>query len=234
MNNLFSIDGKLFRFFQRLWDILRLDLCFVICSLPALPLLFMYLGFFAEISPFVQLLLIMTAGCAIGAATTAAYSITLKMADDTEGYIFKPYFKAYKKNFRNGAILGFFNTLILEAAYMDFQLFDKTEGNPLFFLIVGIIAAVIAFVCFFYAYPLSARYENSIINTMKNSASICTRYILRTLIAVFVIAVLVVIFMWNSTTIFIGLLVAPGTIFLTVSGIALYIFKDIERKNSEE
>ena len=42
----------------------------------------------------------------IGASTTAAMSVALKLADDEEGYIAKSYFEAYKANFKQGVPMG--------------------------------------------------------------------------------------------------------------------------------
>ena len=76
---LFSVEGPLFKFFDRLWDLIKLNFFWLICSLPVVT---------------------------VGASTAAAFSITLHMADDTEGYIVKPFFKAFKANLKKGIPMG--------------------------------------------------------------------------------------------------------------------------------
>lgn len=204
--NFFSVDGKLYRFLSRFWDILRLNFYWLLFSLPIITM---------------------------GAATTAAFSLTLKMADETEGYIFRPFLKAFKENFKKGTIIGILNLIFAYAIYMDFQLFHAVEGNPIYFLIVGIIGCFIGVCSFFYAYALTAKYENTIMNTLKNSMDISIRYFGRTLITVLVCVVLYVLMNWNATMAFFFLLIGPACIFFTISGTASYIFKDIERKTRE-
>ena len=204
--NFFSTDGPVYRFLSRFWDVLRLNFYWLLFSLPIVT---------------------------IGASTTAAFSIALKMADETEGYIFRPFVKAFRENFKQGTVVGLCNVVFAYAVYLDFQLFHAVEGNPIYFLIFGIVGCFICVGAFLYPYALLARYENTIVNTLKNSFEISVRYFGRTLMVVCVVAVEVLLMMFNSTTIFIGLLIGPACIIYTISGPANYIFRDIERKNSE-
>ena len=48
-----------------------------------------------------------------------------------------------------------------------------------------------------------------------------------------VVAIESIVFIFNTTTMFLGLLIGPAVVFLTISGPALYIFRDIERKSKE-
>ena len=97
-------------------------------------------------------------------------------------------------------------------------------------LIFGIVAAFIFLMGFIYAFPLSARYENTLFNTIKNSANIATRYFVRTLFLFLVIAIEIALIMFNLTTMFIGLLIGPACIFLTISGFAVPFFREIEKE----
>lgn len=204
--NFFSVDGKLYRFLSRFWDVLRLNFCWLLFSLPIIT---------------------------IGASTTAAFSLGLRMADETETYIFGPFFKAFKENFKKGTIIGLMNLVYFYAMYLDFQLFDAVEGNPVIFLIVGIVGTFIGACGFLYAYALTARYENTIMNTLKNSFDITIRYFGRSLVTVLVCAVLYVILNWNELMLLFFILIGPACIIYTISGTALYIFRDIEKKTRE-
>lgn len=202
----FSVDGKLYRFLSRFWDMLKLNAIWLLFSLPIVTM---------------------------GAATVAAFSVTLKMVDENEGYIFRSFWKAFKENWKKGSIIGLINLFFIYALYLDFELFNKIKGNPIYFVIFGIIGIAVCIGSFLYAYALTARYENTILNTLKNSMDISVKYFVRTLIVVVVVAVEILVFCFNSTTILIGILVGPATMFLTISGMALYIFRDIEKKQKE-
>ena len=204
--NFFSTDGPLFRFLSRLWDMLKLNILWVICSLPLVT---------------------------IGAATAAAFSITLKMAEDTEGYVAREFFKAFKANLKQGIPAGILNLVFAYALYLDFQLFDAVEGNPIWFLILGIVGTVMCIGYFLYTYALMARYENTLLATIKNSMEISIKYFGRTMFLVVILAVELVIFFFNTTTLFLWVLIGPSVVFLTISGPAMHIFRDIEKKAKE-
>lgn len=203
---LFSIDGPLYSFFSRLLDMIKLNLLWCLFSLPIVT---------------------------IGASTAAAFAVTLKMVDEREGYIAKQFWNAFKANLKQGIPTGLMNLFFVYALYLDFQLFHAVEGNPIVFLILGIVGSVMCFGYFIYAYALMARYDNTLLRTIKNSMDISVKYFGRTVMIAVVVAVEIVIFIFNTTTMFLGLLIGPAVIFLTISGPAMYIFRDIERKSKE-
>ena len=166
----------------------------------------------------------------VGAATVAAYSVTLKMADEQEGYVARQFVKAFKENWRQGIPMGLLALFCSYAVYLDFELQRVAEGDSTMFLIFGIVAAFVFGMSFIYAFPLSARYENTLIGTLKNSVNIATRYFARTLLMVAILAGEVIVFIFNYMTLFFGLLIGPACIMLTISGFALHFFKEIEKE----
>lgn len=203
---LFSIDGPLYNFFSRLLDMIKLNILWFLFSLPVVT---------------------------IGASTAAAFAVTLKMVDEREGYIAKQFWNAFKANLKQGIPTGLLNLFFVYALYLDFQLFHAVEGNPIYFLILGIVGSVMCFGYFIYAYALMARYDNTFLKTLKNSMDISVKYFGRTVMIAVVVAVEIIVFIFNTTTMFLGLLIGPAVVFLTISGPAMYIFRDIERKSKE-
>lgn len=203
---LFSIDGPLYNFFSRLLDMIKLNVLWFLFSLPVVT---------------------------IGVSTAAAFSVTLRMVDEREGYIAKQFWTAFKANLKQGIPAGLLNLFFVYALYLDFQLFHAVEGNPIYFLILGIVGSVMCFGYFIYAYALMARYDNTLLKTLKNSMDISVKYFGRTVMIAVVVAVEIIVFIFNTTTMFLGLLIGPAVIFLTISGPAMYIFRDIERKSKE-
>lgn len=202
----FSADGALYKFISRLWDMIKLNFLWMLFSLPIVTM---------------------------GAATVAVYSVTLKMVDESEGYVARQFIKAFKENWKQGIPLGLIALFCSYVVYLDFEMFNKIEGNPTILLVFGIIAAFVFGMALIYAFPLSARYENTLIGTLKNSVNIATRYLVRTLVLVFVLAVEVVLFLFNQTTMIFGILIGPACIMLTISGFALYFFREIEKEEKE-
>lgn len=187
---------------QRLWDVVKLNLLWLLFSLP-----------------------IVTAGC----STIAAFSVTLKMTEDREGNIGRDFLKAFRENWKQGIPMSFIGIICFLSVYYDFQLYNAMTENALPFLLIGVFAAYIFTLSLIYAFPLLARYDNTVLNSLKNSFRLGMRYFGRTLILVFVVALEVVIIAWNYTTMFVGLLMGPACIIFTISGVAMYIFRDMEK-----
>lgn len=196
----FSVDSPFYRFITKFWDLVQLNFFWLLCSLPIVT---------------------------IGASTVAACSVALKMAEDTEGYIARAFFKAFKENLKCGIPLGILALVAAYAVYLDFQFWNATESA--LFLVMGIVAVFVFSISFIYAFPLMARYENTFFKTLKNSQEIALRYFFRTLFTVFIMAVEFLLFQWNITLMFIGLLVGPGIILYTLCAFAIRLFRLIEK-----
>lgn len=206
----FSVDSGLYKFISRLWDVIKLNLLWILCSLPIIT---------------------------IGVSTIAAYSVTLKIINDEEGYVGRSFFAAFKANFKQGMIIGPITVLFVVALYFYYKL----GGLETYIFVMGFVAGFLFYIATVYTFPLLARYENGIIKTVKNSMKISLRYIGKTALMTLVVAVEAVVFMWNEITWVIAFLVGPVCIFMTISAFALRIFKQIEsmggvvkRENSEE
>lgn len=200
---LFQIDGPIYQFFTRLWDMIKLNFFWLLCSLPVVT---------------------------IGASTVAAYTVTLKMIGDQEGYIGKEFFKAFRENLKNGIPLGLISLVAAYAVYLDFQIFGALEDAPLMILIMGVVAIFVFVLGLIYAFPLSARYENTLVNTLKNSWEISLRYFGRTVLLLVVLAVELVLFFFTNWMMILFALIGPSCLFLTVSGFAMYIFGRLEKE----
>lgn len=199
----FSIDSPLYRFLSKLMDVLKLNFLWILFSLPVIT---------------------------IGASTVAAMSVAIKMTDDEEGYIGRSFVKAFKENWKQGTLLWLITAVACYALYLDFQLFEAVEGNPIMFLVIGIVSAALVIVALIYAYPLLARYENTLFKTIQNSIDISRKYFGRTLLLVIVVAFEFLIFQFNSTMIFLGMIFGPGFIILTIAGFSKRIFQEIEKE----
>ena len=198
----FSIDSPFYRFMQRLWDVCKLNLIWLICSLP-----------------------VITLGC----STIAAFSVTLRMTEDKEGDVLRDFFKAFKANWKQGIPMSIIMLICPLSVWYDFQIYNAVEENSLIFLIIGMITAYLFFFSLIYVFPLLARYENSIINSLRNSYKLGLKYIGRTILLALVLVFEFVVWFWNTTTLFVGFLIGPICIMFTISGTAMYIFRDMEK-----
>ena len=130
--------------------------------------------------------------------------LALRMVDDEEGYICKSFIKEWKENWKQGTVLWLLSIVACYAVYLDFQLFEAVEGNPIMFLIIGMVSCFVVVLCLIYAYPLMARYENTLVRTIQNSYRIARKYF--------------------------GIAVGPAIMIFTIAGISKRIFQEIEKE----
>ena len=172
----FSIDSPFYRFMQRLWDVCKLNLIWLLFSLPVITM---------------------------GGSTIAAFSVTLKMTEEREGDIVRDFLKGFKGNWKQGIPMSVLMIVCPLAVWYDFQLFNSMEENALPFLLVGMFAAYIFTLSLVYSFALLARYENTVLNCLINSFCLSMKYFGRTLILIAVLVIEFVIWFWNYTTIFV-------------------------------
>lgn len=206
MAKLFSVDSKTMQFLSRIWDLLLLNLLFLIGSLPIVT---------------------------FGVSLIASYTVTLKMVEDREDSIVIAYLKAFKENLRQGLILSIAFIICVAAVIADFVLFELVEDNPVGFLILGIVSAVLVFIHFFYVWALAARYHNSLYRHLTNSRSIFIRFFGRSMLCSVIVAFEVWLFFMNNWMLaFIGIFIAPIIIIATISAFAIKLFRVLEKENA--
>lgn len=119
------------------------------------------------------------------------------------------------------------------AVYLDFQLFGAVKNNPVILLIIGMVSVFLVIIAMIYSFSLLARYENTVVRTIQNSMDISRKYFGKTLILVILVAAEVLIFQYNSTMIFLGILFGPGFIIYTVCSSKQTCILTDERVNRE-
>lgn len=204
-NGFFSIESPLYKFMVKLLDIIKLNFMWLLCSIPVITM---------------------------GAATTAAFYIGLKMGTDEESYIAAPFIREFKANLKQGSIIGVIQMLVIYVIYTDFRLSAAAGEKRLVYMAAGIVAIFLAFLHFIYVYALLARYENTILNTIRNSFSICIKFFPKTIVMLLLVLSECAIFLWNFTTMFIGFFIGPACIILTICKFAMPMFKKIEDESA--
>ncbi|MCM1307356.1 MAG: DUF624 domain-containing protein [Butyrivibrio sp.] len=195
----FSTEGALYKFISRFWDMVKLNFIWLVCSLPVIT---------------------------VGVSTIAAYTVTLRMIEEHEGYVVSNFFKAFKENFKQGMAIGPITVLFAAVLYIDFTLAGRHTG----FAVLGVFSAFLFVIALIYAYPLLARYENKLFQTIKNSMRIALRYFGRTVFLAVLLVAEAMVFRITNITLIIGLLIGPACMMLTVSGFAMMFFKEIEKE----
>lgn len=151
MKRIFDMDNPFWRALSVAADLLVLNLLTLLCSLP-----------------------VITAGAAI----TAMNDGVIHLVRQEETYVVKPYFRAFASNFKKGTFLWLL--LLLAAAFLYFDYLAAAAYIPAMRLPIAALA-VIVLAFSHYAFALLARYENTLIGTIKNAATLAVGYFPRTL-----------------------------------------------------
>ena len=142
MGKLFNPDSPVMRFLGKMADLMILNVIVTICCLPILT---------------------------VGAAITAMNYVVLKMVRGEEGYIVKDFFKSFKMNFRQATgiwciMLVFILIFIGDYWIVMFSGVSFPEGLN----VVLMAVAILLFVVSTYIFPVLARFDNTVRNTIKN------------------------------------------------------------------
>lgn len=149
-----SIEHPFFEFMGGLGDWMILNVLFVITSLPVIT---------------------------IGMTLTALYKVSLRRVRGESNYAAREYFQACREEWKQGMKLGIF--FLLTGALL---LFDTLYGRSLGKLVNLAIGILLVLWCFTacYAFPLQARFENNLKNTLSNALLLAFKNLPVTLIAV--------------------------------------------------
>lgn len=199
---IFSQNSGFVKFVNKALDIIFLNILWIVFSLPIVT---------------------------IGASTCAAFSVTLKMVDDEEGYIGRSFVKAFKGNFKQGSFMWLITAPCIYLGYLIWQVVIKADDVNFLLILGAILYSAVVIAINIYAYPLIARYKNTLKNMIKNSVAICMTYFWRTILIVVVVTVEVFIICWNRWTLLAGILLGPEFIIFTISGISKRIFQQIDK-----
>ena len=188
INSLFSPNNVFFRFMGRISDLMILNFLWIICSIPIIT---------------------------IGASTTALYDTTLKLIDETEGYLFKNFLKSYKQNFKKATIIWigvlfiFFIIGVNLAFWIQFKSITGyiTVSIMLFMLFLFLFTEI-------YLFPILSKFNKSIKDTVKYAFILSMKYLPYSLVIMVISSIFIVL-----TVIF------PFTIlFMIFVGVAFYAY----------
>lgn len=135
----------------------------------------------------------------IGAGISALYSVTLKMAKGEESYIAREYFRAFKGNFRQATIVWSVTLGLLVVFYENFHMMNagalsgSAKDVTQVLLTVSAVFLVLILLWFF---PLIARFENTLKQTLVNALVMAVRHFGYTLLllAITIIPIAVTVF----------------------------------------
>lgn len=167
MGRFFDLESPIMRFLNRVADLMILNLVMIVCCLPVIT---------------------------IGASVTAMHYVVLKMIRGEDGYLIRGFFKSFKTNFKQATLIWLIMLVIIVIYVGDALIFSfsgLTFPKP---MVIAVIAVgIIIYMIAMYIFPLLARFENSIRNTIKNAALIAIGNLPKTILMAILYALPLVI-----------------------------------------
>ena len=164
MGNIFRWDSPLMKFMMLITNLVCLNVLWLVCCLP-----------------------VVTAG----AATTAMYYVVFQYITKQDDAVLKPFFRAFKENFRQVTPVWILNLLI--GAALAAEIFYLTQSGEVWLKVVFGVLLLIYAGASSYLYPILARYDTPAKMAMFNSFALPVRHLFSTVLVVAFNAVPVVL-----------------------------------------
>lgn len=172
MGRFLDMDSPLMRVLNRVGDLMILNFLMIICCIPVIT---------------------------VGAAYTGMHYVLLKMVRDREGYLVRGFFKSFVMNFRQATLMWLLMLLVIMVYVGDILIFNFSGmvfPKP---VIVAVLAvAIVLLMMAVYVFPLQARFENPIKNTLKNAMILAFANLPKTLLMLACYALPLVICYFSS------------------------------------
>lgn len=153
MPNLISGSGVM-RFLNRLGELIELNFCFLLCSLPLVT---------------------------SGAAACALYAVCFRFGTVREGRPLREFFRSFRENLRQGTVLWLLQAVVtVFCGYCALVLYLR--GGYLhyafipFLVLLGLVLVVGG-----YLFPLVSQFENTLWGTLRNAVILSLGYLPRSL-----------------------------------------------------
>ena len=138
----FNIDAKFWRVMGLLGDLVKVNLLFLLTSLPLVT---------------------------VGASLTAMYSVLFRLREEREGGVARDYFSAFRENFLPATVLWLVYAVFAAACALNVLVGAAGGGAAL--VMLGVVAALVSMVAL-YAFAMLARFRNSLAGTLRKAVLI--------------------------------------------------------------
>lgn len=199
---MFKLESPFMNFLNKVADIMILGVVFMIACIPVFT---------------------------VGAALTAAYYMGFKMVKNEESYIIKGFLKAFKENFKQATAIWILVLLFALLLIADYQIILYSgiafaSGMRIAMLTVTVIVMLgIVFV-----FPIQARFENTVKNTIKNAFLMALSHLPSAFLLIIVYAVPYLLLYFVPQLLPAVFLLGFGCIFYFKSFVLLRVFRKYE------
>lgn len=151
----------------------------------------------------------------LGSALTAMHYCVLKMVRSEDAYPLRSFFRSYRDNFKQATPLFLIFLVCYGVLFADLRILQAAEGTwvrVMYMLAFG--GLIVVTMMFLYAFPLQARFDNPIRQTLKNAFLLSVYALPRTLLMLLMHAAVLIL------AAYVGIRIFPLILFIAFSGIA--------------
>ena len=163
-------DGPVSRLLSAVFDLVVINVLCIVCCLP-----------------------VFTAGASLSSGFLAAREVLI---DGGSGAM-RVFFRGFRENFRQTALLTLGSLVVLAALFWDFLLLRVYFEGALYTVLLIVLALITFFfiAILSYALPLITRYSNTLREHLHNALILCILYLPRTILMVFLNVLPVLMFL---------------------------------------
>lgn len=204
---MFKLESPFMNFLNKVADIMILGMVFMIACVPVFT---------------------------VGAAFTAAYYIGFKMVKNEESYIIKGFFKAFKENFKQATAIWLLVLLLAAVLLVDYRIILYSGISFASWMrIATLTVTVIMMLGIVFVFPMQARFENTVKNTIKNAFLMALSHLPSAFLLIVIYAVPYLILYFVPQLFPAVFLLGFGCIFYFKSFVLLRVLKEYEATPEE-
>lgn len=206
--SLFDPDGKFMQITSTMLDYVKLGLLFMLFSVPIIPM---------------------------GAAAAAAMSVGMKIVRDEAPAVWKPFWAAFKENFKQGTILLLIFALIFALLGFDWYQLMKMDSTTVIRVAraVVVLLAILVSSMALYSAAIIARYELTVKAVLRNAVIYTLLYFPKNLLAIAMIALGILTYTYFVNLVPLVVAIIPPVVIWYFSKTCVSVFRTSEQKQEE-
>ncbi|MGN0999184.1 MAG: DUF624 domain-containing protein [Faecousia sp.] len=202
---IFDPDSKFMQITSTMLDYLKLGLLFMLFSIPVIPM---------------------------GAAAAAAMTVAMKIARGEAPAVWRPFWKAFKENFRQGTILLLIFGLLFALLGFDwYQVMNMDSTTVVRVARAGIvILAILLTSITLYSFAIIARYELPLKAVLRNAVIYTLLYFPKNLLTVAMIAAGILAYSFLTPIVPLVVTILPAVVIWYFTKTCVSVFRTSERR----
>ncbi len=193
IGNIFNPDNAFFTFMGKAFDIIVLNLVWLLLYVPFGGFLYLY----GRTGVALFVLLAVISLVVFVPSMIAMYYAVVKSIRRSRSYPVKEFFRSFKDNFKQGAIASAIFVLLVWLLYMDFSyawgLVEAKDSKGVIFLGVFFVITLFVSGLFIYLCPIISRFSMTLKNAFKFAFGLSVKHVWCTILSIILWALIVIL-----------------------------------------